>query len=656
MHIRSTATAFLLLALAACDATTAPEPTLTMQLTATATSQLQRDAAGSALISCDIGLRATAIGDEGTDATWEGGVVRYFIAADTVAVDSQALNALDLGQAFGGTRIVPGFDESTTLRVVASVPFSVHVSLAYQVTGREQEDRLSASAVCGPRPGDGPPPVLSNVSVQPSAAELQPGDTLTLTWTAQSPLGLWEVGYMVNGAFEASGRIAQFATKDPVTTTVHVVVPPEALLGGRVQIRPIAIDAALQTAGGPVYTSTPVVDNQSPELQSVYVNPNRPGTSPDGQFAAGDTLTVYPVAFDNHTVSYVVFEAGPGWMLRDSVRFPVPWSGGAKLSVPTTWAGQQGLRVQVRDLAGNASRWITSQTASFYPLSTVPVHRVNMPDRVRGVAIDASRRKLYAAVGNEGRLRVFSLPGLVEEAPIPLPGNAFFLDLTPTGDTVVSISGNTMIVADVVRGGTPRVHQFANVQELFGVRVGPGGRAVTMAFLDGGGRALLDVDPATGSYRTVPGSHVVPGLEQGVARSLDRRRMIVGGGCLYDAVAGTLGSCRTMEGDLPLAGDATGDRWTRQGMVFGADLSLALRLSDGTSHVGFATALRGDGIYASGVGRLIRARVTDGRYEVGFPVPGIGNDLRFSDDGALLVGWTDIMPGGRYGIIVMDMR
>jgi hypothetical protein len=664
MHLRTIPTVFALLlmgAAAACDSGTEPEPALDVQLAVTATSRLDRAADESPIVSCEVGLAASATGDEGTSARWSRGLLRYSIAADTTTVDSLQITDTELEQIFGPSPLAPGYSESNTLRLTASVPFTVRVELAYRAAGSEQDEWVRGTATCGPRPGQGPAPTLTGFSVTGPAGELQPGDTLTITWTASSPLGLWETGFQVSGAFTHMARYARLATTDPSTSTVKLVIPPSAALGRTVQVRPFAVDAALKSTVGDVHTTAALVDRRPPVAFTVALDRHNFGVHLEGQYPTADSIALFVSAGDNHQVEYVVFEAGPAGTHRDSLRYATRSNEGAlKVVVPSALAGQRGLRVQVRDASGNASPWYASATTRFYRTRTVPVNRVQLPNGAEDVVMDPVRGKLYAAVASRGEVRVFSLPGLVEGTGIPVPLSPRFLDLTPSGDTlaVVAYSSNRIAAVDVVRGGEPRVHVLEGVQTLYGVAVTPSGKAVSMATLAGGTRALLEIDLATGAYRAIPGSGAVPSMEQGVARSLDRRRMVAGGGCPYDAVAGTLGTCRPVEGTMPLAGDATGTRWARQRVVFSADVGrVLLRVPDVPERLWAGMALLGDYAYMTSGTALIRAHVGGGGvYDEGIPVRGLGSRLRFSDDGTLLASWGLVGAGSDHWLIVLDPR
>jgi hypothetical protein len=174
MHMRITAAALALLGVAACDrGSTDPEPAFDMQLTAAASSNLFAAPDGSQLISCDIGMQATATGDDGTQAVWSSGVLRYYAGVDRRApVDSLTLADWELTQIFGPNAIHPGYSESNTIRLVAATPFSMQMAFAYQVSGRDRPDTVTADAVCGPVPVPGARPVVSDVSVTGPQGEL----------------------------------------------------------------------------------------------------------------------------------------------------------------------------------------------------------------------------------------------------------------------------------------------------------------------------------------------------------------------------------------------------------------------------------------------------------------------------------------------------
>jgi hypothetical protein len=664
MHLRTLGTAaLLLLGATACDGFTEPEPDLTVSLATTATTQISQAADGSARVTCDIALTATATGHKGSGGRWSRGMIRYYAGRDTAALDSLPLTAFEMGQIFGGESLQPGYSGSNTLRFQGSVPFSVRMELAYQVTGRQRETVASTTAVCGPRPGEGPAPTLSNVSVMGPAGAWQPGDTITVAFTAHAPLGLWETGVQVAGAFEHLSRQAHLGATAPVTRSVQVVVPSSAVLGSPVQVRAFAVDAALQPALGATHTSAPLVDRTAPVVQVIRTTTlgTEGSTSLVGQYGDRDTVDLHTVARDNHQLAYAVYEMAGR---RDSVALPPGPGFGDRLRIPLRagTAGELGFRVHLRDVAGNRSPEAAAQPGAMraYPVRDVNVRSGQVPDRVEDVVVDPTRNLVYSLVVNHNAVFVHRLPDMALERTVPLTFSATSLELTADGDSLLISSRyhHGILVMPVNAAAAPPVRLLQGVFAVNGIRIAHTGRAIALATMAGGAVSVLEVDLGAGTQRVIRTGLQVPDAWEGVTRSRDRRRMLLGAGCTFDVQTEQVGTCRLMRsGGLAgsVHGDETGERWGRLDAVYGPDLRPVLPIGEPVAQLLAGIVPVGDGAYVSSRRGLVRFG-PDGLIRERLAAPALGH-VRLSDDGTRMASWDfGAFAEGGYRIRVLELR
>jgi hypothetical protein len=651
-----------LLALGACKDSTGPEPEvpdLTVQVTTTTSAPLlMRGVEGEQMVECLITFMATATGDASARGQWTGGVLRYFVGTSAQAVDSLVMPDWEVRQVFGG-EFGPGEPREAGLGLRSFVPFSLEIELRYRVTGAQATHKATARTTCGVPTGQpGPAPVVSGFSVVPPAGDLEPGDTVRVTWTAAGSPSLWETGVEVIGSFEAFYPVAG-DSRTTVTHTALIVVPDSAKLGEPFHVRAYAVDPWVRVALSTEWTSAAVVDRTPPQVLSLRTTPamGSDAVSLVGQYATRDSMELHVLMWENHRMAYAVYDFGGA---RDSL--PLSRYGSDLIRIPLRpeLAGATQFRVHFTDASGNRTPDFTAAPGAVrvYPVRDAAVTSAPVPEQPHAAVAD--RGRVYVGL-NRLELRVHSLPDLSLVRAVPLPFPVTLLDLTPDGGSLVAAHNqfDRIVVMDVNATAVPAARQLEGVTRVYGIRVAFTGRAIALVRLTDGRTAVLEVDLGTGAQRVIAAGVSVPRVEDGVARSLDRRRMLLGAGCVFDVATEQIGPCRAMGTDFAgtVHGDAAGSYWGRSRDVFDANLQRVLRIEDAPGVLGQVSTIpfTGGGAWAGGQRGLTRVR-PDGVVVERLASPPLG-ELRQSDDGTLLVSWGGGGPAeGGFVIRILDLR
>jgi hypothetical protein len=198
----------------------------------------------------------------------------------------------------------------------------------------------------------------------------------------------------------------------------------------------------------------------------------------------------------------------------------------------------------------------------------------------------------------------------------------------------------------------PAHFNLQGVLELYGIRIGSTGRAIALARMDDGGTAVLEVDMAARTRRVILPSVNAPEARAGVARSRDRRKMLLGAGCVFDVQTAQVGVCRTMGRDGrygPVSGGATGDAWGRMFELFNAGLQRVWSLDEQEDFGVDVVPLPGGSAYMAGRRGLLRVRA-DGTVAERFTSTPMGT-LRLADDGTLMAGAIEAQSVFRIGVV-----
>lgn len=651
-----------LLAPAACsDSTGSPgEAELAVELTATASTPYHSfDTDGAPLVSCDITFKALTSGDQGALAAWTGAVVRYTLGASTEVVDSLVMTGPEARLAFGdqfGPREVRDAD----LRVTAGVPFAVEMQLRYQLAGAQTERTVTARATCAVPPGapTGAAPSVSGLSVVAPPDGLEPGDTVRITWTATGSPALWVTGIEVSGAFQAVQRV-HGEGRGTITHTATLVVPYSAELSQTVQVRAFAVDPWARATGSAPWTSPPLADRTPPVVDRVRTDLSTGEfiTRLEGQYAVRDTLTLYAQVLDNHRLARAEYEFGPQGV-RGSVALEGIHAGEIRIPLTEEMAGAADFRLRFTDVSGNSSAYVAAAPGAVrvYPVRNAAVQSITLPAQPHDVVVDPARNRVYVAL-NLPELRVYSYPGMTLERTVPLPFPANWLDLSADGDSLLIASrAGRMAVMEVNATTAPVPLALDDVKHLYGVRIASTGRAIALVQTADQHEVLLELDLATGARRTIASPNV-PDEGEGVARSLDRRKIMLGAGCVFDVATESIGPCRPVREalyEIPVQGDATGRYWARYLAVFDAALNRTLQIADPHQALGFTTIpLPDGGAYVGGARGVVRVR-PDGVIAERLNSPSL-TWMRPTDTAGLLVAWGATTAEGSY-VRVLDLR
>jgi hypothetical protein len=648
MTIRSRrAVALLALGLAACtDGGTGSEPTLGMTLVANASEPTITTGSTGApqSIACDLSFHARAGVNGDASAQWGAGKMRFYAgAAGSAPLDSLTLSATDVARSFGNDVITGGQAQVSSWRVSAGGPFRVEGSFTYRVRGASQDRSISATAVCAPGGtlAAGPAPAVVNIAIS-GPTDPEPGDTLTISWTAGSEQGLWETGVLVRGAWEAESAVAGRGART-LTPSVQVIVPQGAALGQPVQLVVFAVDVNLQLTATPVQRGV-VVDRTPPRIVRLStISLANHEISLGGQYASGQPVTLWAMAQDNRGGGWLVMESGG--TLRDSVAFQPNQL--VSLPVPHAWVDGRELRVYARDVLGNTSAPIVAPAGAFHFYPDVPVQVGTATVQQGGShgVLSPDGGYLYLSQLMLQRVDVVDLSTMAVTS-IPMPAPAGPLDVTPDGRRlVVSLSHSQQLgIVDLATGAVQVVPLSAPGLTMLGdVAVAANGKVLLHGHT-GISMVLFEHDLATGTTR-VRNDVPAQALLSGIGRSLDHGRLLVGAGCVYSSATDSFGPCAEMSAPgTGFQGDLTGRRWNIQSVIYDQALNrVNLPRDDAFDSFSPATlAPSGTELLVGAGGGLLRVRISDGlvvnRYTSPFPEHGT---IFVSRDGSRIVTLTN---------------
>ena len=399
-------------------------------------------------VSCSVVFDAMNRG--GGRATWVDSWVLVYAGPDrSVPVDTVEIPAAIMEQAWGGATLEPSDRLISGWTFSANVPFAATFVFRYRPQAGLPK-AVSASFSCGPDvPPGAPPPTFKTLSVEPAAGEIQSGQTVRVTYTAESSVGLWETSVMLSGACEAEYRFPEvFALS--TTRTVAVLVPPGCTLGLPLDVTVGATDVALRGVGARF--SFTYVDRKPPVI-GVGLNYGLSNTG-QGFFFAGDTLTGSVTADDNNRLAGVFWEVWPTGK-RDSVLLAEqglyhPLA----IPIPDGWVGKIQIRAYSRDAAGLVSDTILRPPDSLriYPTAARPVRYTQPILDIRAVAPDLRRNRAWVLMQEHNvsvhRVYGVSLTSMALVDTIVVRGG-WDLDLTIGGDSLIAASGYGLNVIDL---------------------------------------------------------------------------------------------------------------------------------------------------------------------------------------------------------------
>jgi hypothetical protein len=308
------------------------------------------------IIQCGVDLEATVDGPG--RARFEGATFRWYAGVDRGSVlDSLRVPGWQARAAWTADTLSAARVETTSWDISARAPFDAEIRFHYRDVGTNATGTASTRFTCGPTlpAGGTPAPTIAVLEVT-TRPELEPGDTVRVTYVAQSSFGLWTTEANTESAFALRRHFAELMGPVALRDALFEV-PRGATLGVPLAIVVQAADLALQTTTTRVETTMRVVDRRPPVIVS-----HGPLS---GDFTVGQLFPITVRATDNNQLGWLVYEFGAPVHLVDSVRVAadVPTSDwNVPLLVRPTWVGTPSLTVFVRDAAGNASFPLQSPT------------------------------------------------------------------------------------------------------------------------------------------------------------------------------------------------------------------------------------------------------------------------------------------------------
>lgn len=578
-------------------------------------------------------------------------------------VDSVDFAAPTVSARWGGP-IVKTALMSSTWTVSAAAPFSGAFVFAYLIEGRGAGAARVGFSCGTPWPG-APKPGITAFSVTPSSGDVEPGDTLQVSYSATSPIDFWSSRVVLSGACDLETGFDERG-KTSLSRTVIILLPPACRPGERVAVDVMVTNLAgasdtAQAAPGPR-----VIDVTPPTATVSFFSPHTGNSIPTigtRTWFSDDSIFAYVQGRDNQSITRLYWEVQPAGLI-DSIVVPTPVASYASLVTITlqrAWVGRQALRFYVRDAAGHLSDTLRVPDAPdslrVYPDTSFPEVTRSLTGTVNAVAIDEVREALYVLQPSQGRVVVLSLATLAPTDTIALGGFATDLDLSAGGDSLVIALSDTgalgivdLQAADPVMTTLPMTGLDPSFTERpTQLRVAANGKAiVTASGSSAASHKVWEVNLGTGAsrVRTDAGQNGVFGIGI-VGRAPNHSTVVLQGDAnsfqRYEAASDTFGP---RADGLPIrllpSLDSAGTRVALRTNIYDGTLSLIrqVEVPDG----GFAPgpsvlSVHGSILYyaiarrsvlladAAGGGLLARARL-------GGAAP---SQLHVSDDGRWLV-------------------
>lgn len=658
-YIAALATLTLLGALtASCRDATGPRLRVSVTLSSLQGPTYSADSIGRQLLRCDIGLQARATGSGW--ATWLDATFTFYAPNDsTTALATDTLSAGTVRSSWGADSI-GSTGQSAHWGLTASVPFTLKARFRYQV-GRGFPDSTGVEVSCEPNTrSSGTPPTITTLTNQ-SPAELEPGDTLTLAYAVSSQIGLWESIVRLTGPCDTTAMFPE-QVQFSVSRTVSIVMPAGCGLGIPISVTAVAIDARLQTTSQAL-TLPALVDHTPPVLKAIMRTPYSawaPAASFAGYLFTGDSITLYVTATDNHALHGIYWEVWPAGF-RDSMLVSGP-AAYPSVTIPAQagWAGLIQLRLYAKDQSGNVSDTIASAVGAIQVAPTVgPAPSLtSIPGDITDMAFDAKRGVIYLLQSNSYRIAVFSPATLSVVRTIALTDYCPDFDLSPSGDSIITVLKNAAMlgVVDLTQASpalqTVRMSGLDTTYHLLNVRVAANGKApiTTQAWTLAGAGAkrvyTYDLASGTASLRSEVADLGYEASGQ-LERSTDGSVVVVNGDAgtfqRYDAATDRFEPGQTARfQDTRPSIDGTGAHVAVSGDLYNASLQYVLTVradqrlpapaalsSDGQTHyLAIAPTYTQLGI--------VRSRVSDGSIIDHIPAPLPITLLRASPDGSAL--------------------
>src|SRR5438309_2510223 len=304
------------------------------------------------------------------------------------------------------------------------------------------------------------------------------------------------------------------AVKLAVAHDVALVMPAACRLGVPISVTAASYDVRLQETSRSL-TLPALVDHRSPVLSANVSTPYSAwaqAASFLGYLFTGDAIEVNVTATDNHALHRIYWEVRPVG-LRDSLLVSGP-DAFRTITIPSraSWTGPIRLVLYAKDESGNVSDTIATAAGAIEVAPNVgPTPTLaSIPGDITDVAFDAKRNVIYLLQSNSYKIAVFSPATLTVVRTIALPDNAPAFDLSPSGDSIITVLMNSKAigVVDLTQASpaltTVPLTDLASTYRLLNVRVASTGRVLFVAqhtAVDSASKRLYSYDLAGGVLR-----------------------------------------------------------------------------------------------------------------------------------------------------------
>ena len=612
-------------------------------------------------ITCGVAYEARASGRG--EATWEGATFKWgfgagaFAVSDSVLVSSQELRAAMGQDTISASRPSRGRGWYFS----GAFPFDLTATFRYRLTRRTEVLRTAPILFrCGPTlPANATLPQVSIVDVTSRRPELAVGDTITVTYEALAPTGLWVSVVEVEGAFAATRTFSDNGLFS-VRRAVQFIVPAEAALGVPVTVRVGVADPHARVVGAVRQTVMQVADREPPTLTVLFMSP--------GSYAVGDTIALSFLVSDNRSLQWLFFRSTAPVAILDSV----PLAGGARQRTVTLpfvsraeWAlANPDFTFWVRDGAGLESARVTAPTVvwEFYPVvvrtveGPVIVGAPSAGSNLWDVLPDPARGRLLFVQPLAKRIVPFDVSTMSSGTAFMTTGSPYGADFSPGGDSllIATRSPNEIVVIRLSgsSGGTRTtipVGAIIDTMALLGselpfpssIRVAANGKAiVAMGTNVYGFHPAIELTLGTGALRFRPdllnsGSGFAD-FSMMSASSPDRSRVHLLGGSdplVYFAASDSFRRCGVNAEATGVSFDSTGRYVASYGTVTDVNTCTSVRFLGGPSTISPDGAI----VYSARNGAVLRLRRSDGSIIDRSPIPVVARRLAVTPDGRYLI-------------------
>lgn len=611
------------------------------------------DAQGIKQISCVVHLSASATGPGAAD--WQNATFRWYDGnSGTQLVDSADVPAATVRYSWNKGSITQGSPETAIWVFSANIPFNVSMAFGYRPGSGASTYADPVGFACSPPvPSGAAAATISGLTLTPASGDLEPSDTLTVSYTVTAPAGLWQT--LVE--FEGPCRVEKWIPGNLETSAVvtfKMPVPRGCTLGAPVTLTVTVLDAAVQ-GDQRVGPGSLVLADHTPPVASgfSYDSAGAPAASVSGSYFAGDSLRFAIGAADNDQVAYLIWELQPQGV-RDSLNI-LSNPGAPIITVPVQagWSGPLQLSFSARDRSGllSAASQAAPATITVYPTLTPVAQTVTLPstggDDVR---IDVARGMVYVVHGNQHQLEGRRLSDLQVQWTVDLPSAVRRIDLLPSGDSLIFAAG-ALGVVDLTTA-TPTVHvipitttdSVVNGVPFSAAATSRGTVLVGLVTNAGFPTGIVEVDLATGIQRIrhdAVGGGVLGDI---LARAPDFSAIYLSNSSgqvqRYDAGSDSFGALATLPfHNGQVAADSGGVHVNLGLSIFDANLQFLLRVAPQFGQSvpqGISLTPDGTALLYSYNRAVIRTRASDGAVldRVVTPLP--ISVMRLSDDGHYL--------------------